>query len=74
MTTPLAGLLRVGLELEHLGLERDHLEQLLDALAGLGAETSQKIVSPPHSSGWRPELDELALARARGRRPACRSC
>ena len=39
------------------------------------AETSTKIVSPPHSSGLQPVLcDQLASAPARGWRPPCRSC
>jgi hypothetical protein len=46
-----AGLgLRVGLQLQHVGLEEDHLEQFVDALP-LMAATGTVIVSPPQSSG-----------------------
>ena len=70
---PLAGLVRVGLELEHLGLQRQHLEQLVDALLGL---------APTRPRRWcrRPTLPGPGRARRAccgcgpGWRPACRSC
>ncbi len=53
MTVPLAGAVGVGLQLLHLGSEDDHLQQLVNALAGLGGDGGQITVSPPHSSGTR---------------------
>ena len=38
------------------------------------ADTSQKIVSPPQSSGVRPCAGRARRARARAARPPCRSC
>ena len=46
ITTPSAGLIRIGLQFEHFGLQDDGFEQLVDALAGLG-RTSTSMVSPP---------------------------
>ena len=38
---------RVGLELQHVGLEQDHLEQVVDALAGHGADLADDEVAAP---------------------------
>ena len=43
---------------------RDHLEQLVDAFARLGARRSQKMVSPPHSSGWSPSSTSSRFTRS----------
>ena len=55
----LGRLVRVGLQLEHLGLQGQHLEQLVDALLGLGRHVRRRWSSPPHSSGTRSCSDSL---------------
>ena len=47
------GPVRVGLELQHFGLEQDGLEQLLDAFV-VARGDGIIMVSPPQSSGMRP--------------------
>src|SRR6185437_14066916 len=54
----LGQLVRVGLEVEHLGLNREVLQELVDPLLGL-ADTFTKIVSPPHCSETSPCSESL---------------
>ncbi len=55
---PLAGAVRVGLELQHLGLQRQHLEQLVDALLGLGRDVDVDGLAAP-LLGDQPVLGQL---------------
>ena len=56
---PCAALFGLALQLEHLGLQGQHLEQLVDALLGLGRHVRRRSSSPPHSSGTRSCSDSL---------------
>ena len=47
MTCPLAGLFGLALQLEHLGLQRQHLQQLVDALLGLGRDVDEDGLAAP---------------------------
>src|SRR5262245_4679400 len=57
---PLGEPLRVGFQLEHVGLQEDHLEQLVDALLRLRRHRHHDGVSAPLLGG-EPEVAELLL-------------
>ena len=72
-TVPLAARLRVRLEVEDLRLESDHLEELVDALAGDARRRSRRSCRRPSPrAGGRARRARAGPARAR--RSACRSC
>ena len=57
ITTPEARPVARRLQLQHLGLQQDRLEQLVDALRRSCAETLTNMFWPPHSSGMTSCLD-----------------
>ena len=58
-------LVGVGLELEHVGLQQQHLEQVRHALAASSPRPARVTVSPPQSSGTRPWSERPCLMRSR---------
>ena len=73
MTCPLRRLVRVGLELEHLGLDSEILQELVDALLGLAPRRRRRWSrrpTPPRPGRARRACCGCAPAW----RPACRSC
>ena len=72
-TTPEASVVGVGLELLELGDDADRLEQVVEALLGLGRDVDELGVAAP-LRGLEAALGHLGAHAVGLARPPCRSC